>query len=205
MPWSGRRAYDVDVAGAEKETAAALDELRAKGAKHLFVAGHSQGGVFALYLGGRAPLDGVIAIAPGGNVASPSFRDQLSADVARAREMVADGKGGEKGRFSDFEGSRGGFAVSTTAASYLSWFDPDGAMNAMKSARSMNPRVAVLYIAPRNDYLALARAKSELYGALPANPLTRLAEPNAGHLEAPAASLEPIDQWLKEVTAALAK
>ena len=41
MPWSGRREYDVDVAAAEKEVTAALDGMRAKGAKKLFVAGHS--------------------------------------------------------------------------------------------------------------------------------------------------------------------
>src|SRR4051794_3477831 len=62
MPWSGRRDYDVDVDGAEKEVAAGLEALRLKGADKLFVAGHSQGGVFALYFGGRHVLDGVIAI-----------------------------------------------------------------------------------------------------------------------------------------------
>src|SRR5690348_2471343 len=53
MPWSGRRQYDVDVAGAEKEVESALAGLRGKGAKKLFVAGHSQGGLFALHCGGR--------------------------------------------------------------------------------------------------------------------------------------------------------
>src|SRR5262245_42282483 len=49
MPWSGRRNYDVDVAAAEKEVQDALDAMRTKGATRLFVVGHSQGGVFALY------------------------------------------------------------------------------------------------------------------------------------------------------------
>ena len=43
MPWSGRREYDVDVAAAEQQVTAALNELRSKGAKKVFVAGHSQG------------------------------------------------------------------------------------------------------------------------------------------------------------------
>src|SRR3546814_16154553 len=51
MPWSGKRDYDVDVAAADKEVNAALDGLRARGAKTLFVAGHSQGGLFALRYG----------------------------------------------------------------------------------------------------------------------------------------------------------
>jgi predicted alpha/beta-hydrolase family hydrolase len=69
MPWSANRNYDVNVAGAEAEVNTALARLRSKGAKHLFVAGHSQGGAFALYFGGKYPLDGIIAIAPGGAIA----------------------------------------------------------------------------------------------------------------------------------------
>lgn len=52
MPWSGRRDYDVEVGAAEREVETALQGLRDKGAQKLFVAGHSQGGVFALYFGG---------------------------------------------------------------------------------------------------------------------------------------------------------
>ena len=93
MPWSGRRSYDAPVAAAEDQVESALAELRAKGAVRLFIAGHSQGGLFALYFGGRHPVDGVIAIAPGGNAASPGFREKLGASVARARELIAAGKG----------------------------------------------------------------------------------------------------------------
>src|SRR4051794_919699 len=52
MPWSGSRNYDVDTAAAEKQVQEALDGMRAKGATKLFVAGHSQGGIFALHVGG---------------------------------------------------------------------------------------------------------------------------------------------------------
>ncbi len=74
MPWSGKRNYDVNVSTAVKEVESALDALRSKGAQRLFVAGHSQGGLFAIYLGGKLSVDGIIAIAPGGNVASAIFR-----------------------------------------------------------------------------------------------------------------------------------
>src|SRR3954471_13339177 len=80
MPWSGRRAYDSDVAAAEREVASALEALRAKGVQRLFIAGHSQGGIFALYLGGRLPVEGIIAIAPGGNVAGGAIGDAVRAD-----------------------------------------------------------------------------------------------------------------------------
>ena len=62
MPWSGRRDYDADVAKTEQEVTAALEALRSKGAKKVFVAGHSQGGVFALYYASKHPLDGTWSI-----------------------------------------------------------------------------------------------------------------------------------------------
>jgi len=77
MPWSGSRDYDVDVSHAEAEVESALSELRNKGAKVVFVAGHSQGGVFAMYLARRHKVDGVIAISPGGDVGNDTFQENL--------------------------------------------------------------------------------------------------------------------------------
>ena len=199
MPWSGRRHYDVDVATADKEVDAALDALRARGAQKVFVVGHSQGGVFVLHYGATHPVDGIVAIAPGGNVASPVYAKEVGGSVERARKLVAEGKGGEKESFEDFEGSRGNFRVTATAAAYLSWFDPAGAMNQVKSSISIDPKVPVLFIAPTRDYPALQRVKGMMFGALPGNPRTRMYEPSASHLEAPAASVEEIARWTAEV------
>ena len=93
MPWSDRRDYDADVAKTEQEVTAALEALRSKGAKKVFVAGHSQGGVFALYYASKHPLDGVIAIAPGGSVASRIYLEKVGAVTARI--IVATGKIGK--------------------------------------------------------------------------------------------------------------
>jgi pimeloyl-ACP methyl ester carboxylesterase len=201
MPWSGRRNYDAPVAAAEDQLESALNELRARGADRLFVAGHSQGGLFALYFGGRHPVDGVIAIAPGGNAASPSYREKLGASVSRARELIAAGKGNEPAQFLDLEGSRGTYAISCTPGNYLSWFDPDGAMNELQAVRNMNPQVPVLFIAPLGDYPPLRSSKQMMFTALPANPLTKLYEPDASHLEAPGASLDESARWTSEVAA----
>ena len=62
------------------------------GGARIFVAGHSQGGVYALHYGSTHAVDGVIAIAPGGNVGSPAYRKEVGASVAQARSLVADGK-----------------------------------------------------------------------------------------------------------------
>lgn len=201
MPWSGRRDYDVDVDAAEREVEAALRGLREQGAQKLFVAGHSQGGVFALYFGGRHVIDGVIAIAPGGNVGNQLFRDKLGENVALARRLVAEGKGDERTRLADYEGAKGTYPVITTPAVYLSWFDPVGAMNQTLAVQNMNPKVPVLFVAPTDDYPGLLKVKQQMFGALPGNPQIRLYEPNANHLGAPSASLVAIVEW----TAGLAK
>ena len=199
MPWSGRRDYDVDVAAAEKEVESALNSLREKGGQKLFVAGHSQGGLFALYFGSRHPVDGVIAIAPGGNVGSPVFREKLGDAVALARKLIAEGKGDEKTRLSDYEGSRGITPVITTPAVYLSWFDPDGAMNEAAAARSMNPAVPVLFIVPTGDYPGNLRAKQQVFDALPKNQHSKLYEPSSSHLNAASASISEIIEWTTTV------
>jgi pimeloyl-ACP methyl ester carboxylesterase len=199
MPWSGRRAYDVDVGTAEQEVEAALSSLRDKGAGKLFVAGHSQGGLFALYFAGRHSVAGIVAIAPGGNVASPSFREQLGSTLEQARQLIAAGQGAEKTRLLDFEGSRGTYPIMTSPASYLSWFDPAGAMNQMQAVRSLNPAIPVLFIVPSGDYPALQRVKQQYFDALPKNPRSKLYEPDSSHLNAPSASAKEIAAWMTAV------
>lgn len=199
MPWSRSREYDAGVDAAEKQVDAALDALRAKGAGKVFVAGHSQGGLFAIHYGGKHPVDGIIAIAPGGNVANAIYRKELGQSVEQARKLVAEGKGNEKTRFSDYEGSKGTYPVTATPAAYLTWFDPEGAMNQVKASKAMNPQVPVLFIAPKNDYPGLVRIKQMMFDALPRNPLTRMYEPDSSHLDAPSASRDEIVRWTVEV------
>jgi triacylglycerol esterase/lipase EstA (alpha/beta hydrolase family) len=55
MPWSGRREYDADVASAVTSGEGGAGNTAQQGARKLVVAGHSQGGLFALYLAGRLP------------------------------------------------------------------------------------------------------------------------------------------------------
>jgi pimeloyl-ACP methyl ester carboxylesterase len=201
MPWSGRRDYDVPVAKGEEEVAAVLEGLRQKGAKKLFIAGHSQGGAFALYLAGRLSADGIIVIAPGGDVSTPFFSSKVSASLVRAKALVAEGKGAEQAELEDFENARGNYVVRAVPAAYVTWFDPQGAMNMERAARAVKPGVPFLWIAPTNDYPALRKAHPYFYRMLPANPGHRFAEPNADHRGAPAASVDEIASWTKEIAA----
>ena len=192
MPWSGKREYDVSVTIAEQEVEAALSALRGKGAKKLFVIGHSQGGLFALYFANKHSVDGVVAIAPGGNIANQVFREKLGDSVALARKLIAEGKGEDKANLSDYENIRGTYTVISPPSAYLSWFDPEAAMNQTKAMQGVNSVTPVLYIAPTNDYPGLRKVKQEMFEALPKNPLTKLYEPNANHIEAPTASINEI-------------
>jgi len=203
MPWSGRRNYDVTVRAAENEVATAISTLRSKGAQKVFVAGHSQGGVFALHFAGEHVVDGIIAIAPGGSVGSPTFRDKLSESVANARQLVSEGKSDEKTRLLDFEGSKGTYPIVTTPAIYLAWFDPEGAMNMQRAAQVASPKIPILWIVAERDYPALRKANIPMFETLPRNSFTKLFEPESDHLGAPSASAEEITRWTKEVANAI--
>lgn len=200
MPWSGRRDYDANVDAGVAEVQNALEALRAKGATTMFVAGHSQGGVFAMLFGGRQPVAGVIAIAPGGYADGPTYRDKLGESVSRAQALIAEGKGNEKARFFDFESSRGLYPVIVTPNVYLSWFNPEGAMTTAGSIKKVPPTIPVLFVVPTNDYPPLRKAKDILFASLPANPNTRLYEPSADHLGAPWAAREEIAQWVTQIS-----
>ena len=199
MPWSGKRDYDVTTAKGEEEVEAALAGLRAKGAKKVFVCGHSQGGVFALHLAGKVAADGFVTIAPGGSVSNRFFAEKIADSLARARELVAAGKSGEPAQLYDFENARGTYPVTSPPAAYVTWFDPQGAMNMDRAVAAVNPRVPILWVAPTADYPGLIKASLPLYRTLPKHPLTRLYEPNADHRGAPTASLDEIARWTREV------
>lgn len=202
MPWSGRRDYDITTDRAEEEIEAALHALRAKGAQKTFVAGHSQDGAFALHFAGKHSVDGIIAIAPGGDTGNRLFGEQLGATLTRARQLVADGKGDEKTKLADYEGRKGLYPVVTTPALYVNWFDPQGAMSMQRAVRAANPRIPILFIVAKNDYPGLRRANIPLFANFPSNPLTKMYESNSDHIGAPSASLDEIVRWTTEVARA---
>jgi pimeloyl-ACP methyl ester carboxylesterase len=199
MPWSEKRNYDVTVEQGEREVEAALAGLRKKGAKKVFVIGHSQGGVFALHLAGRIAADGFVTIAPGGSSANRFFAEKVAGSLARARELVAQGKGAEPAELYDYEGGRGNYVVKSPPAAYVTWFEPAGAMSQERAVKVVNPRVPILWVGPTRDYPGLLKFSLPLYRDLPKHPLTRLYEPNADHRGAPTAAADEIARWTREV------
>ena len=199
MPWSGSRTYDVDTEAADRQIEAAITGLKAKGVVKVFVMGHSQGGAFALHFASRSPVDGIVAIAPGGSVDGKVYLEQVGESLARARKLVAEGNGAEKQRFDDYEGSRKNFTVVSPPAAYVTWFDPAGAMSMNRSLREFPAWVPVLWVSPTGDYPQLRKSSTHFYGLLPRNPLHRFVEPEANHLGAPKAALPDILAWAAAV------
>src|SRR6516162_4905749 len=99
--------------------------------------GESPPGDSTLVFGARrSGLAGVIALAPNG---APErlvgLLPQISESVARARAMVAEGRGDERASFTDLN-IRGPFSIETTPAIYLSFFDPAGPANMLDNTLS---------------------------------------------------------------------
>ncbi len=202
MPWSARRNYDVDVGDADAEVTAALQGLRQQGAKSVFISGHDHGGAVALHYGTRCGCDGIIAIAPSGVVSGMGGRVLFAKYLARARQLVAEGKGGEKSPFIDHQGTRGTYALLATPLNYLDWFKPDGPMNLAKGIRAWKPEVPVLWVTPTRDYATLRNKAEQQYRQLPANPLSRFYRPDSDHGGAPVASAHENVRWTRAIAAA---
>jgi hypothetical protein len=65
MPWSARRGYDAGADATMKEIDASVARLKSRGARKIFVAGHSLGAAAAVRYARLRRVDGLIALAPG--------------------------------------------------------------------------------------------------------------------------------------------
>ncbi len=199
MPWSKKRHYDVPVSEAVNEVKEALKKLKDSGANNLFIAGHSQGAVFTVYLATLLNVNGIILIAPGGDSANEVMTQNTGNSYRHAKDLAKEGKGDEKTTFVDFEKSKGTFNVDSTPNIYLTWFDPEGAMNQFQSAKKIKKETPVLFVSPINDYPALSKVSSAFSKTLPENSLTRTISPDSDHKNAPKAAAESIFKWINEV------
>lgn len=195
MAWAPPRHYDVSVDDAEREVLDAFDRMHSQGAAKRFVVGFSKGGTFAGYVASRHALDGLVLIAPAGG----SDHGLLLDTVAEARRRVADGRGQEPTMLDDI-GMRGRFPVRTTAAAYLSWIEPEGALDWSKLFKRQRPNTPIMLVVPTRDRPAMVRGKQALFDALPPHPLKTLYEPESGHGDAVEASTAEVVRWLLKVS-----
>jgi pimeloyl-ACP methyl ester carboxylesterase len=183
MSWaSGYRPYEQTVG----EVAAAVQGLRAKGARKVFLAGHSMGANISFgYAAAGGSVDGIIALAPGHR---PDFIERQAGDsLQRAKAMVAAGQGQQRASFMDFNQGRA-FPVTTTAQAYVGFFDPAGP--AGSAAQGRGGSQPVLWVVGTSDQPAMRDPATRSRG-------TRV-EVDANHQRTPVAAVPYVLEWLAQ-------
>ncbi|HYF20969.1 MAG TPA: alpha/beta fold hydrolase [Ramlibacter sp.] len=197
LPYGGPRAFSEPVEAAERTVLAELERLRREGATRLVLAGFSLGGFFAAHMAGRTPVDALVSIAPNGG----SDMKPLMDEVARARQLVAQGRGAQPTLMKDAAvvGDERYDLPHATPAAYITWFDHAGAMNWRGVWSRLRPGTPVFLVVPTRDLANLRKVKRELWQGLPRHPANRLYEPRADHLGASMASADEAVKWVREV------
>lgn len=191
LPWSRERIYDADVDASMLEIEREVTALRNEGASRVILLGHSMGVNAALRYAATRQIDGIVALAPGH---SPEFlTKQLSSDITRARQMIADGKGGEKAEFGDVNVGRN-FTVKATAAIYLSWLDPEGSAVMPRNAALVKTPVPTLMVVGSKD--PVTRGQDYIFGKLPAHPKSRFVTLDVDHKDVPDAAAKMLIEWI---------
>jgi pimeloyl-ACP methyl ester carboxylesterase len=200
LPYGGPAAFSQPVDTAERIVLGELEKLRRGGAERLVLAGFSLGGFFAAHMAGRTPVDALVAIAPNGGSDMKQLEDQL----ARARELIAQGRGQERTLLKDADvvGPGRHDLPNATPAAYVTWFDPAGVMNWRAVWQRLRPGTPVFLVVPTKDLANLRKVKRELWEGLPDHPANRLYEPRSDHLGASMAAADAAIAWLRETVGA---
>jgi dienelactone hydrolase len=197
MPWSRSRMYDVTYEQTMAEIDRAVAQLRSQGATKIVVGGQSFGANAAIgYAARRDGLAAVVALAPGHTPERTFFAQRTAPGVAKAKQLVAEGKGDQPGSFPDMNQGKT-FDVRATAKVYLSFFDPNGPAPMPKNAAAMKP-VPFLWVIGRDDSL-IAAGPDYAFSKAPKNPKSKYLEVNARHENTPDVAKAEVVAWLKSL------
>jgi esterase/lipase len=199
MCWSRRRIYDRVFADCLADIDAAVAKLRARGVRHVVVAGMSLGGAAALSYGARHDgLAGIVAIAAAHNPANFQRNPRMVKSLEEARRLVAEGKGNEYATFADTNLRE--TQVRTTAAIYLSFFDPE--RPELRMANNVSQlREPLLWVAGDGDQTQ--RNAAETAARAPASALNRFVTVPSDHFKTPTVGASAVVAWLKDLAATL--
>jgi pimeloyl-ACP methyl ester carboxylesterase len=198
MPWSLHRRYDATFDQALAEIDAAIAGLKSGGAHRIVLIGVSLGANAAIGYAARHPeLAGVVALAPGHLPEVGSLRSFVADSVARARALIAEGKGNVPQTFPDMAQGIPLMATATPAV-YLSWFDPDGPAVIPKNAALIGAAAApvpLLWVVGKLDPID-RRGPEYAFNALAKNPKSQYVEVFAGHLTTAVAARRQVIDWI---------
>jgi pimeloyl-ACP methyl ester carboxylesterase len=201
MPWSFHRRYDATYDQAMAEIDVTVADLKASRANRIVIIGHSLGANAAIgYAARHNDIAGVVALAPGHLPEVGNMREFVSDAVARAKALIADGKGNVPQSFPDMAQ---GIPLTTTATPivYLSWFDPDGPAVIPKNAQAIGAAarpVPLLWVAGKLDPID-RRGPEYAFDAAAKNPKSKYVEVFAGHLTTPLVARQQVVDWINSL------
>ena len=199
MPWYD---YSAPVSTAY-ELLDALVKKVVKNGQHVVVAGHSQGAPYAFfYTTDHEPPSQVVAsilLAPGHLIHRSKNIQKVTADsVARAKQLVAQGKGGESHRFTDFNkgGDVGYKTIFAAPANYLTYFDLDTSPNFLELISQA--RKPILWIDGEKDGLARRMGYAGIFKTAREHPQNKYTIVRGGHVSMWKNAAEPVIGWLQQ-------
>jgi len=199
MTWSRGRGYDASYEQSMDEIAAAVAAIRAAGATKVVVAGQSQGANAALGFGAqRGGVDGIAAIAPGHVPEYFVTLDEIGRAFASAKALVAAGRGNETSSYPDV-GQNDFRTVTTSAANYVSFFDPEGPAVMSRNAASLKPGIALLWIHGDGDRPNMRRGRGYGLDKAPPNAHSRYIVVDGKHGQTPRRGAPQIVEWIKSL------
>jgi pimeloyl-ACP methyl ester carboxylesterase len=185
MCWAQSRQYDKSAEGCLEDVDKAVARLKAEGFERIVIAGHSRGGIYAIYYAAHRPgLAGVIAMAPSG---PPTGMDSNNLSVAIAHRLIKEGRGDIVAQWGS-----GINEVWATPNAYLSWTG----MESPLYDKELLPRLTapILWVAGTRD--GGQRFAAERYGFAPAHPLNALITVDADHFSTPDVAAHDLVKWL---------
>ncbi len=204
MPWSFHRRYAATYDQAMTEIDAAVAGLKAKGARRIVVIGHSLGANAAIGYAARRPI---LPILPGSSRCRPgicrksgNMRGFVADAVARAKKLIADGKGDVPQTFPDMAQGIPLIAPATPIV-YLSMFDPDGPAVIPKNAAAIGAEPhppPLLWVVGKLDPID-RRGPEYAFDAAAKNPKSKYIEVFAGHLTTPLVARKQVVAWINSL------
>ena len=193
MAWSGRRLYDVDYPTALKEIEQEVQQLRAKGAKRVVVAGQSMGSNAAVaYASSGFDLDGLVVLSPG-HFPEGGMGKRLRSSYERAQSMVAANRGADFDSFEDINQGKQR-ALKMTAGIYVSYFDPNGLGAITKNIKKFSKPVPVLLVIGTDD--PFYPESKAMFDSAQANAASRYVVLNTDHFNMPKVVAAEFVKWL---------
>lgn len=191
--WSGRRLYDIDYPAALKEIEQQVRRLRANGAKRVVVAGQSMGANAAVaYAASDFDLDGLVILSPG-HFPEGGMGKRLRSSLERAKSMVAANRGAEHDSFDDTNQGKQR-SLKMAAATYVSYFDPDGLGAITKNVKKLSKQVPVLLVVGTAD--PFYPESKVMFDSAPAHPASRYVALDTDHFNVPKIVAAELLKWL---------